>query len=126
MRLPTAQHPRRHWVSSSPKFCPTSKYFSMHLQEHVFNRSQASSFFGPFLKNKVSMLPEQPPKFFFQETHYFNSETHIMPMYNVSSKGCSQRHQGQGVQKVCPMRMPSSALRAGKGSHPGNGFCPQK
>jgi hypothetical protein len=78
------------------------------------------SFFGLFLKNKVSMLPEQPPMFFFQEAHNLDSKTHTRPTYNVSSEGCSQRHQGQGVRKVHPMRMSSCTLCARKGSRPRN------
>jgi hypothetical protein len=61
---------------------------------------KGKSFFGPFLKNKVPMLLKRPPTFFLQEAHSFDSKTSTRPMYNVSCKGCFQRHQGQGVQKV--------------------------
>jgi hypothetical protein len=71
------------------------------------------SFFEPFLKNKAP-----PPTFFFQEAHSFNSKTSTMPTYNVSCKGCSQKHQGQGVQKVCPARTSSGTLCARKRSRP--------
>jgi hypothetical protein len=40
--------------------------------------------------------------FFLQEAHNIDSKTYTRPTYDVSSEGCSQRHQGQGVQKVCP------------------------
>ncbi len=87
------------------------------------------SFFGPFLENKVPTVPtvcQWPPTFFFQETHFVNFETHTRPTYDVSSEGCSQRHQGQGAQKVLPSRTSSYSLRAGKGSYPRNGFHPKK
>jgi hypothetical protein len=41
-------------------------------------------------------------------------------------KGCSRRHQGQGVQKVCHTRTSSCTLRARKRSRPRNGFCSQE
>jgi hypothetical protein len=67
------------------------------------------SFFGPFNKNKVPTVPtvcQQPSTLFFQEIHYFNSETHTRPPYDISSKGCSQQHQKQGVQKVALQECP--------------------
>jgi hypothetical protein len=79
-------------------------------------------FFEPFLKNKLPMLLKQPPTFFLQETHNFNSKTSTRPTYDVYCKGCSRRHQGQGVRKVCPTRTSPCTLRARKGSHPRNGF----
>jgi hypothetical protein len=62
------------------------------------------------------MLLKQPPTFFLQETHNFYSKTSTRPTYDVSCKGCSHRHQRQGVQKVCPMRTSSCTLHAKKGS----------
>jgi hypothetical protein len=73
---------------------------------------EQSSFSGCFLENKVSTVCQQPPTFVFQETHFFDSKTPTRPTYNVSSKSCSQWHQGQGVQKVHPTRKSSSSLRA--------------
>ncbi len=90
---------------------------------------EQSSFFGPFLKNKVPMVLmvcQQPPTFFFQETDFFDSETHTMATYVVSSKGCSRWHQGQGVQKVCPTRTSSCTLHVREGSHARNGFRSKK
>ena len=58
------------------------------------------------------------PTFVFQKTHFFYSKTPTRPTYDASSQGCSQWNQGQGMQKVCPMRMSSSSLHAGEQSHP--------
>ncbi len=87
---------------------------------------ERKSFWEPFLKNKVPMLLKQPPTFFLQEAHTFDSKTSTRPTYDISCKGCSQRHQGQGVQKVCPMRTSSGTLCAWKGSCPRNGLPSQK
>ncbi len=54
----------------------------------------------------VPTVHQQPPTFFFQETHNVDSKTHTRPMYNVSSKGCSRWHQGQGVQKFALQERP--------------------
>ncbi len=72
------------------------------------------------------MLLKWPPTFFLQKAHSFDSKTSKKAYVWVSCKGCSQRHQGQGVQKVCPTRTSSGTLHAKKGSRLRNGFPSQE
>ncbi len=96
----------------------TSRYSTAHEQR---------SFRSPFFKNKAPTLFCAPPTtFFFQETCNFDSAASTRPTYDVACKGCPQRYQGPGVQKVSPTRMPSGTVRTRKWFHPRNGFSPQK
>ncbi len=51
------------------------------------------------------------------------SDTPMIACVHRPSKGCSRRHQEQGVQKVCPTRTSSCVLHANEGSHLRNSFC---
>ncbi len=62
------------------------KNFPKQLQSMSPTSLKQKSFFGPFLKNKVPTLLKQPPKFFFQEAHNFDSKTSTRPTYDVSCK----------------------------------------
>jgi hypothetical protein len=67
-----------------------------------------------FSRTRSQCFLSNPPNFFLQKAHSFDSKTSTRPTFDVSCNGCSQRHQGQGVQKVCPARMSSGTLRARK------------
>jgi hypothetical protein len=127
-RLPTSythkdfffsQRHRKNSVQRSRKSRRT--YTSTYSTAHK-RRSFQSSFF----KNKAPTLFSNPPTFFFQETCNFNSAASTRPTYDVACEGCPRRYQGPGVQKVCPTRMPSSAIDTRKRFRPRNGFSPQK
>ncbi len=94
-RLPMEQHPRRFQVTSPPKNPPNRRenFWCTYKSTSPMAHKQ-KSFFKPFLKNKVPTLLKRPPTSFFQEAHNFYSKTSTRPTYNVSFKGCSQRHQG--------------------------------
>ncbi len=107
--------PKGQEISNAPPRACIQWLTSGRVSENSFFRTRFQCFF------------KRPPTFFFQETHYFDSKTSTSPTYNVYCKGCSQRHQGQGVQKVClPYKNALCTLRARKGSHPRNNFPSQE
>jgi hypothetical protein len=68
--------------------------------------SRTDSYGSNILSATPKVLLTRNSKFWLQDS--YKAYIHVL------SKGCSQLHQGQGVQKVCPTRTSPYSLRAGK------------
>jgi hypothetical protein len=74
---------------------------------------ERKSFFEPFFKNKVPMIVKQPPTFFFQEAHNFDSGLvqglRTMSLAKAVPKGIRDKECGLPYENI--LRYPTCQRR---------------